>query len=138
MPLDDFLRDRQPHAVPLVLLPRVQALEDLEYPLLELRFEADPIILYGEYPPWRILSLIRMPGRHVNHGTAAATELQCISDQILKHLSQLYRIGHHPRQRLAMNRRACFVDGYLQIGQCRLHALAGINQDQRLLSPTNP
>jgi hypothetical protein len=81
-----FFGIASPMPLPAYSSPCMQALKNLEHPLLEFRFDAYPIILYRGNPPWLILSLIRRPGRHVNNRTAVSTELHGIAKQILKHL----------------------------------------------------
>src|SRR5579885_1919020 len=97
--LDDLLADGQPDAGAGVFFAGMQALEDLEDPLVVPRIDPDPIVVDGKKP----LSVASFR-RNVDGGRGLSPEFDRIADQILKQLHQLEFVAGHDSQPVARDR----------------------------------
>src|SRR5438270_3114297 len=80
--LDNALADSQANSRSWIHTHLVQTLEDHENLVGELLLESNSVVAYREYPVQRV-----SPGADVYHRNfTRLSELQCIADQVLKHL----------------------------------------------------
>ena len=96
---DDLLAQRQPDAGAAVGVAAVQALEDDEHLVDELRGDADAVVRHGEQP----LVVRRVPRSHSiddPRRDALAAELHRVADQVLPQHRQQRRIADDLRQRV--------------------------------------
>src|SRR5581483_2067029 len=79
-----LLAERKPNPIPRIVLLRMQALENGEYPAEILRMNSDPVVSDGKLPEVVLLPASDPEfGRHV-----FPFEFHGIADQVLKYLAQ--------------------------------------------------
>jgi hypothetical protein len=108
VPLDDLAANGEADAGPLVFVPAVQSLEQLENPLLVLLIEADAVVGDDKPPTGPARQRRRIggignaaQGRRLDRDVrrlARLGELEGVSDQILKELPELEWVGGDRRQ----------------------------------------
>ena len=81
MPLNNLLAERQAYACPIILLSRVQPLEDREDLVGVLHVHADAVILYGKPP--RVSSSVEHRV-NLHFGRPLTSKLNRVSDEVLE------------------------------------------------------
>ena len=99
VPLDDLPADRQPDARALVLVARVQPLEDAKIRSAYCGSKPMPLSRTRHAPARRASRAAPRRRARRPAATSGAAELERVADQVLEQLPQLRRVGQHRRQR---------------------------------------
>src|SRR5580704_6498857 len=105
VPFHNSLADGQTNTSSFILFPRIQPLKHLENPPRIFHLHSDAVVSHG-----KLAETIGLPPLNLDPWRLLCPELQCVLDQILKHLSQLPFIDHNRRQRAAHHLRSAAVN----------------------------
>ena len=95
---DDLSTNREADTGPFVFRPSVQTLKDREYFVEILFVEADAVVLNGQLKAAAV-PVVHCRGRDLHdRGDPFASELQSVSDEILKKLLELKIVREDERQ----------------------------------------
>lgn len=113
VPFHDLPANGESDSRSRVLLPAVEALEDLEDSVPVPLFDADAVVLNGDHP----MAPVGLFGRQVDLGAAIPAELDGISDEVLEKLHELGRIAFDFGQGIVEDGGSGFLYGDFQVGE---------------------
>jgi len=115
MVFHDFIANGRSHSAPFELASPVQSFERFEQALKVLLIETDTLIGNAYFP---MVILRSKFGTDLDHrGFTLLMKLEGISNQILKQLPHLHRVGFDDRKRFNRNAGFLLIDSYFQIRQ---------------------
>ena len=131
VPLNDLLAERQAYPCTLILLGRVQALEDGEDFIGVLHVHADAVVFDGELPPFPLCITFHAD---LHLWRARTSKLDRVADEVLEELGELRLVAHNHRQRSfwQRDRRLVLLDGGLEVVDGLVDNTLAVHRFERL------